>query len=177
MALINRINRLFRADMHAVLDRIEEPEALLRQALREMESAHADDCQRARLLQHEREELEQQATTTRQQLEKLDDELNLCFEASKETLARKLVRKKLERTEQLERLQARSERVRHQLSNLQQRMQENAARLESLRQKLALLESEQRSGGIRDQERTHALIGDEAVEVAFLREQQKRRPS
>ena len=37
MALINRFSRLFTADMHAVLDRIEEPDALLKQAVREME--------------------------------------------------------------------------------------------------------------------------------------------
>ena len=37
MALMTRVARLFRADLHAVLDRIEEPEVLLRQALREME--------------------------------------------------------------------------------------------------------------------------------------------
>lgn len=36
MALINRATRLFRADLHAVLDRIEEPDILLRQAVREM---------------------------------------------------------------------------------------------------------------------------------------------
>ena len=37
MALITRISRLFKADFHAVLDQIEEPEQLLRQAIREME--------------------------------------------------------------------------------------------------------------------------------------------
>ena len=34
MPLINRVSRLFRADLHAVLDRIEEPDVLLRQAAR-----------------------------------------------------------------------------------------------------------------------------------------------
>jgi len=51
MLLISRISRLFRADLHAVLDRIEEPEALLRQAIREMEELLAQDEQRSRLLQ------------------------------------------------------------------------------------------------------------------------------
>ena len=37
MALISRVSRLFTADVHAVLDRIEEPEVLLKQAIREME--------------------------------------------------------------------------------------------------------------------------------------------
>ena len=38
MALINRLSRLFKADFHAVLDQIEEPELLLKQAIREMEA-------------------------------------------------------------------------------------------------------------------------------------------
>ena len=50
MVLISRISRLFRADLHAVLDRIEEPEALLRQAIREMEELLAQDEQRSRLV-------------------------------------------------------------------------------------------------------------------------------
>ena len=37
MALINRVSRLFKADFNAVLDQIEEPEQLLKQAIRDME--------------------------------------------------------------------------------------------------------------------------------------------
>ena len=43
MALITRISRLFQADLHAVLDRIEEPDLLLRQAVREMQDDLARD--------------------------------------------------------------------------------------------------------------------------------------
>ena len=52
MALITRVGRLFRADLHAVLDRVEEPEVLLRQAIREMEEELAEDRQRLRLERH-----------------------------------------------------------------------------------------------------------------------------
>ncbi|MGH8588771.1 MAG: PspA/IM30 family protein, partial [Gammaproteobacteria bacterium] len=50
MALITRVSRLFRSDLHAVLDRIEEPEVLLRQAIREMEAELSSDEQRIRLM-------------------------------------------------------------------------------------------------------------------------------
>ena len=43
MALITRVARLFRADLHAVLDRIEEPDVLLKQAVREMEEELASE--------------------------------------------------------------------------------------------------------------------------------------
>ena len=41
MTLINRLSRLFKADVHAMLDRIEEPPLLLQQALRDMAQALA----------------------------------------------------------------------------------------------------------------------------------------
>ena len=47
MALINRMSRLFTADVHAVLDRIEEPDVLLKHAVREMEEELARGEQRA----------------------------------------------------------------------------------------------------------------------------------
>lgn len=43
--------------MHAVLDRIEEPDLLLKQAIREMETAFAGDEQPSRLLKHEHVQL------------------------------------------------------------------------------------------------------------------------
>ena len=49
MAMMNRLTRLFQADFHAVLDRIEEPDALLHQALRDMEDALARDEHRVSL--------------------------------------------------------------------------------------------------------------------------------
>jgi hypothetical protein len=53
MALITRVSRLFRADVNAVLDRMEEPEILLRQAVREMEEEVDREAQRARLIELE----------------------------------------------------------------------------------------------------------------------------
>ena len=53
MALVTRLSRLFQADFHAVLDRIEEPDLQLKQAVREMQFALDQDQQRLKLLQHE----------------------------------------------------------------------------------------------------------------------------
>ena len=69
MALITRLSRLMRADLHAVLDRVEEPEVLLRQALREMQEELARDQQRQRLLGRERDQLDARAAELEQALE------------------------------------------------------------------------------------------------------------
>ena len=57
MALITRVSRLLRADLHAVLDRVEEPEVLLRQAVREMDAALGEDRRRTKLMEHEQTQL------------------------------------------------------------------------------------------------------------------------
>ena len=46
MALINRVSRLFKADFHAVLDQLEEPEQILKQAIRDMEDDMQDELSR-----------------------------------------------------------------------------------------------------------------------------------
>ena len=57
MALVSRLTRLFQSDFHAVLDRIEEPDALLRQAVRDMEDALARDEQRVKNLHADRAQM------------------------------------------------------------------------------------------------------------------------
>ena len=54
MALTNRLFRLFRADLHALLDRIESPERSLRQAIREMSEIVADDDRLLQALRRQR---------------------------------------------------------------------------------------------------------------------------
>ena len=95
MALITRISRLFTADVHAVLDRIEEPEVVLKQAIREMTEEVARAEQRLRWLAAESDRLEQYLSGYAETISSLDSELDLCFMADEETLARSLVKRKL----------------------------------------------------------------------------------
>ena len=93
MALITRVARLFRADLHAVLDRIEEPDILLRQAVRDMEEQLAGDRQRLRLLNHEQEQIESRARELDPTLHDIEEQLQVCFDAGKDDLARALIRR------------------------------------------------------------------------------------
>jgi phage shock protein A len=90
MALITRMSRLFRADVNAVLDQIEEPAILLRQAVREMEEELARDEQRARLLEHEQRQLDARLAALERARRDLDAQLDTCFDAGKDDLARAL---------------------------------------------------------------------------------------
>ena len=175
MALIRRVSRLLRADLHAVLDQLEEPDILLRQAVREMEEILAADRQRYKLLLHEQEMLEEREQEIRQSLTAGENELDLCFENGQEALARDLIRRRLEAESLLKALSAKHGRVVKRRSELKAAIEQNHSRLESTRQKAELLSAEKsrslrRSAGPAWSSR----IRDQEVELELLREKQKR---
>ena len=175
MALITRISRLFQADLHAVLDRIEEPDQLLRQALREMEDDMARDEQGMKALNHELEQLISRETDIGHSLDAIEGELDVCFESGKDDLARALIKRKLEALRFLKFLSRKREVQERTLSGLRTRLQENRASLDSMRQKAELLAEETVADSFVDNwSSPDIVVRDEDVEVAFLREKQTR---
>jgi phage shock protein A len=175
MALITRVSRLFRADFHAVLDRIEEPDVLLRQAIREMEEALVCDEQRLRVLDHEQRQLVVRSRDLDQSLNDIEEELDVCFTSGKEDLARALIRRKLEARRLHKHLSQRRETVQETLSGLRAQLEEHRSRLESMRQKAELLADDREAEhGETSWNGPDISVCDEDVEIAFLREKQKR---
>ena len=178
MALITRVSRLFRADLHAVLDRIEEPEVLLRQAVRDMEEELAQEQQRCKLLSHEHQQLGVRGADLEQSLETIESELDVCFASGAEELARTLIRRKLETRQRLKTVVRKHTALELDLTALQDRVSEHRTRLENLRQKVELL-VEEAPGGLPEEawDTPETGVSDADVDVAFLREQQNRRAS
>ena len=175
MALITRISRLFQADLHAVLDRIEEPDLLLRQAVREMEDDLARDEQSMKVLNHDLDQLGSREADIEQSLAELEEELEVCFASGKDDLARVLIKRKLERLRLQKYLSHKRDQLHQTLNGLRSRLQENRTRLESMRQKAELLAEDTVSESGDDiWSSPDIVVGDEDVEVAFLREKQKR---
>ena len=178
MALITRISRLFQADLHAVLDRIEEPDLLLRQAVREMEDDLARDEQSMKVLNHELGQLVSRETDIGHSLDEIEAELDVCFASGTDDLARTLIKRKLEALRFQKFLSRKREVQERTLSGLRTRLQENRARLDSMRQKAELLAEETVADSFVDNwSSPDIVVRDEDVEVAFLREKQKRNQS
>lgn len=184
MALINRISRLFKADFHAVLDQIEEPEALLKQAIRDMEDDLADTEQRIRLCAHDQVALQRRKGEIESSISEFDSQLDLCFDSGKDDLAKSLVRKKLEAGRLLKRLDSKIESNQRFLDEQRKSLDDNAATLESLRQKAELFSqraSIRTEAGSEFDDVTfmsrEAAVDDNEVEIAFLREKDLRRAS
>ena len=175
MALIRRVSRLLRADLHAVLDQLEEPEILLRQAIREMEEILAGDRQRIKLLLHEQEILEQREQEIRQSQSSGENELDLCFENGQELLARDLIKRRLEAESILKALAIRHARLVKRSSELKAAIEQNQERLESIRQKAELLAAENIPEPSDDcWPVVESRIRQQEVELELLREKQKR---
>ena len=175
MALITRIARLFRADLHAVLDRVEEPDVLLRQAVREMEEELARDASALKLQAQERERFDAKEEELQQSLKALEEELEICLDADKEDLARPLIRRMLETRQGLQILARRRDSLAAKMAELRRRLEENRSAYESLRQKSDLLaEQDIDSRRSDDWSRLDVAVREEDVEVALLREKQRR---
>ena len=178
MALITRISRLFQADFHAVLDRIEEPDIQLKQAIREMQIDLQQSEQRLALLQHESEGLSTLATDANAKLGAFDEELDICFTAKKEDLARDLVKRKLEVTRQLQSSEKQNVALKSSIQNLELSIEENHEQLENMIQKLDLLVNESDSVSVHGHQASVSPgVRSEEIEIAFLREKQKRASS
>jgi phage shock protein A len=181
MALINRISRLVKADFHAVLDQIEEPEQLLKQAIRDMEDDLVESEQRINLCAHDQEALAVRKTELEATIAEVDAQLDLCFESDKEDLAKGLIRKRLEAERLLKRLNSRFDANMKYLEEQRATLDDNRATLESLRQKAELFAQRAPShteGGSEFDDITwmarEMTVGDDEVEIAFLREKSAR---
>jgi phage shock protein A len=181
MALINRISRLFKADFHAILDQIEEPQQVLKQAIRDMEDDLAATEQRINLCAYDQETLSVRKSGLDNALAEIDGQLDLCFESEKDHLAKTLVRKKLEAARLLKRLGAKHAANEKYLADQEAMLDENRTTLEGLRQKAELF-AQRRPAPSGDSPEfddiawmaRETTIGDDEVEVAFLREKSLR---
>ena len=173
MALVTRLSRLFQADFHAVLDRIEEPDLQLRQAVREMQFALDQDQQRLKLLQHEAQQLGKIAAEANADLSDFDEQLDICLAAKKDDLARDLIRRKLTTEKRLHSLQQQFTSAESQRQALEKQIDEQTQQMTSMKQKLELLVSVDE--GVAESQLYQAdSIRNEEVEIALLREKQRR---
>lgn len=184
MAIINRLARLFKADFNAILDQVEEPQSLLRQAIRDMEEDLEQTETRLRQAQIDKDGLIGRRGELERSLADHSMQLDTCFEAGEEDLAREMIKRKLETEYLFECIAVRLEASEKEVQSLIKTSCDNHATLESLRQKAELFDEGSRQChtekfthsdiAMRSQKRQ---IGEGDIEVAFLQEKKKRTKS
>jgi len=183
MALINRFSRLFTADMHAVIDRMEEPDILLKQALRDMEAAIAATGQRARQFDQQAQALNAAYARAGESLNDLTTELEVCLEADNDDLARSVIRRKLQTERHMLTLVDERDRIARQLDECEQLLHRQQTELGELQQKADIFNVADVGGvfhGVNSPahgETINGVVSGEDVEVALLKEKQRRTTS
>lgn len=172
MALMSRLTRLFRADLHAVLDRLEEPGPLLRQALREMEEALAGNLQALKASEQEAGQLERRNTALQSRIHSTASELDLCFQAGNQGLVRTLLRRRLEAEQLLAHGSERARVLRAETEALRARIGEQQQQLAELRAQALLVDEELQVDSATPVESFGVSEAD--IDLALLREQQRR---
>jgi len=174
MALITRFSRLFTADLNAVLDRLEEPEVLLKQAVRDMEEDIARTRGEAQALRMELQRLAKQDDDVRDRLTDFEEQLDVCFSTGEDTLARNLIRRKLETQRVQKMIAGKRDAAARRLADLDGAIAENDRHLQAMREKVELLVDQSDAPGAGETPTSDPTIGADEVEVEFLREQQRR---
>jgi len=175
MTLIARLSRLFRADLHAVLDRVEEPDLVLQQAVREMEEDLARDGRQMEALRAELQRISARDAEIERSLGGIEEELDICFEAGKDDLGRSLIKRRLEGEGYRTTLARKREGLQGKLAWLEERFREHGAQMDAMRQKAELFTPREAEPSVGEPwDVPDPRVRDEDVEVAFLREQRRR---
>ena len=79
MSIMTRLVRLCKADLHGVMDQLEDKELLLKQYLREMELALEENRENLRQLDQASNNIRTEIVTTQQEIDKLEQDVNLAI--------------------------------------------------------------------------------------------------
>ena len=177
MALMTRLSRLIRADLNAVLERLEEPDILLAQALHDMQDAlAADECGLA-ALRLEQQRIQQRRAVLSRQQSSIDAELDLCLDADKDDLARDLPRRRLEHQRLDALLSQRERELDTRGRHLAETLDQHRRRLDAIRAEAALITPtppRDATPSPRTASDRPAPVRESDVEVALLAEKRRR---
>jgi len=94
MGIMTRLIRLWKADVHGVMDQLEDKGLLLKQYLREMETSLGHKQRQAEALTQRMERISGRIARQAQEMDKLEEDLHLALSKQKDDIARMLIRKR-----------------------------------------------------------------------------------
>lgn len=180
MALIRRIARLFKADMHGILEQLEDPRAVLAQAVRDMEAEIEKNQTALREQTREIEHVERRKTECSKRIDEINAQIQLCLKQSDETLAKSAIRRRLEMQAAARAAAQKAETLAKETANLQLKIKDQQKQLQSVREKMSILsESTVRAGVVENCFSDVCVtdmpgsVSDEEVQIAYLAEMER----
>ncbi len=176
MALITRVSRLLRADVHAVVDRLEEPDVLLRQGIRDMEEVAVWRRKRVMAVRKEHQQLRRRGEDVAERLVELAQQLDAAIGAGNDDVARGVVRRQLESKALKAMLDERMENLVQDIARQEAVLASQESELAALKQKAEILTDSGESCSTDSfSSSVPCSISDDEVEAALLRESERRK--
>ena len=173
MTFVARIHRLLRADVNACLERLEDPEQVLRLAVADME----DEIARLEGQQSERnakrEYLQRDLSRRRTLLQSLAEELDAALQAERDDLARAVIARRLGLAREIREMSIVSDELAQALDDEAARLGEYHENLAEVRAQMARCAVAGSSEGSAE-ERRYGTLSTADVELELLREKQRR---
>lgn len=135
MGIKARILRIWKADIHGVMDRLEDQDLLLKQYLREMENSLQQKEARIQQLAESKRLIQADLTTRTQEIGKLENDLTLALRKENDKIAKLLIRKQLVQQKHCEHLQRQHESLLEEHKQLSELLDEQHLRYEILKVK------------------------------------------
>jgi phage shock protein A len=170
MSITKRIGRLLRADIHGILDTLEDPESVLKQALRDMEEALRAEAEQVKQAERSIESVARRSEAIGKAIAESGEKVALAFRAGNEDLARGLLRRKLEDERCAAAFEQERKACAQSLDAAKARLSERREELERIRIKanLFLRECAAAERSADDPFRSRVTVTDAEVELAFI---------
>ncbi len=137
MGIMTRILRLWKADIHGVMDQLEDKELLMKQYLREMEIALQKKVGQLHQIAETLRRLENDLTVRRNEIVKQEKDLTLALQKEKDDIAKLLIRKQRIQQKHCEQLQLQYQALQEEQEHLSQRVNEQRLQYQTLKTKAA----------------------------------------
>lgn len=157
MTIMNRMTQLFKADMHGLLDCLEEPEAVLKQAIREMEEAIDALEEGIKQRREHLELLERRVEEKRSYREEVQGKIQIAFGEGNDSLARFFVKRRVECERLIEKMELERQYCSKEISREEQRLDKQKSEVIAIKDRSMVCEPLE-------------AVTDEEVEIAFLQE-------
>ncbi|MGR8935070.1 MAG: PspA/IM30 family protein [Gammaproteobacteria bacterium] len=179
MSLLHRIARLFKADLHGLLDALEEPDVMLKQAVREMREVIEQSETQLNTMSRESQRYAQHLQALSATLAEYDSQIDFCFAENNEAAIKTLLRKKLETRQILQATENRRQTLAEATDRLETELAERQDKLKSILDKMALFSDQSPKNDPSGFDAARAndfyqAVTPEDVELAYLQEKRRR---
>jgi len=179
MGIMTRILRLWKADIHGVMDQFEDKELLLKQHLREMENNLQHKKGRLKHISETSHRIQNDLTARQLEIDKLEKDLNLALTKEKDDIAKLLIRKLRVQQNHCKQIHQQCESMTKEQEQLSQIIEEQKLQYETLKIKAATFcrEAEQTkfyaASTVSNETGNTYSIDEEEVELELMRRKER----